>query len=299
MPPRHLLLSLLLASAYAQAAPYATTYHGTIAGSQIPADAPDGAAFTLTLVFDNGNSSAASQHWNIGDLACGFWRWRVDSTRTVAVALDLRGGVAQGLGSARTDAAGALTQVFSSVNTGGAMAWADYSVSGLAPGSAIGWYADGTPQVFGLMAGGGGGSFDDGAGTAAGGVDMAPARWSAPLPFAGTCDASAEPPVVYAIATSATPTNGGTLDCPATVAHGSNAICHAAAATGFDFSHFTGCDSTSGSTCTLANVQGPRSVTAVFTPIAPAGVAIPALASWATWLLAALLGVLGLRRRGR
>ena len=102
----------LLASASAQAAPYATTYHGTIASSQIPADAPDGAAFTLTLVFDNGDSSAASQHWNIGDLACGFWRWRVDGTRSVAVALDLRGGVAQGLGSARTDAAGALTQVF-------------------------------------------------------------------------------------------------------------------------------------------------------------------------------------------
>jgi len=364
----------LLASASAQAAPYATTYHGTIASSQIPADAPDGAAFTLTLVFDNGGSSATSQHWNIGDLACGFWRWRVDGTRSVAVALDLGGGVAQGLGSARTDAAGALTQVFSSVNTGGPMAWADYGVSGLAPGTAIGWFADGTPQVFGLMAGGGGGSFDDGAGTAAGGVDMAPARWSAPLPFTGACDASAEPPVAhaigthvtpaeggtltcpatalhgssahctaqpapgyttetidgcggtatgagvngydtgaitgactvaarftrnaYAIATSATPTNGGTLDCPATVAHGGDAVCHAAAATGFGFSHFTGCDSASGSTCTLANVQGPRSVAAVFTPIAPAGVAIPVLAPWGVWLLAGLLGVLGLRRRG-
>ena len=225
-----------------------------------------------------------------------------------------------------------------------------------------------------LMAGGGGGSFDDGAGTAAGGVDMAPARWSAPLPFTGTCDASAEPPVahaigthvtpaeggtltcpatalhgssahctaqpalgyttetidgcggtatgagvngydtgaitgactvaarftrnVYAIATSATPTNGGTLDCPATVAHGGDAVCHAAAATGFGFSHFTGCDSASGSTCTLASVQGPRSVAAVFTPIAPAGVAIPVLAPWGVWLLAGLLGVLGLRRRG-
>ena len=102
----------------------------------------------------------------------------------------------------------------------------------------------------------------------------------------------------YAIATSATPTDGGTLDCPATVAHGGDAVCHAAAATGFGFSHFTGCDSASGSTCTLANVQGPRSVAAVFTPIAPAGVAIPVLAPWGVWLLAGLLGVLGLRRRG-
>ena len=32
--------------------------------------------------------------------------------------------------------------------------------------------------------------------------------------------------------------------------------------------------------------------------IAPAGVAIPALAPWGVWLLAGLLGVLGLRRRG-
>ena len=32
--------------------------------------------------------------------------------------------------------------------------------------------------------------------------------------------------------------------------------------------------------------------------IAPAGVAIPALAPWGVWLLAGLLGALGLRRRG-
>jgi len=183
----------LLAGANATAAPYATTHTGTIANSQITADAPDGAAFTLTLVFDNGGSSAASQIWGIGQLTCGFWRWLVDDTRSVAVALDMSGGLALGAGSVSTDAAGALTAVYASVGTGGPLAWADYDVSGLSAGSAIGWFADGNPQVFGLMANGGGGSFDDGSGPG-GGVQMTPGRWRAPLPFTGACDASAVPP---------------------------------------------------------------------------------------------------------
>lgn len=178
----------------APATPFATTYTGLIAHSGIPADAPDGTAFTLTLVLDNGGASASSQTWALADVRCGFWRWRADAVRTVAVALDMTGGIAHGAGSASTNAAGKLTGIFSAVNTGGAMTWADYDVSGLAPGSAIGWAADGTAQVFGLMTGGGGGSFDDGSGTPAGGVHMLPGRWSAPLPFVGACDASAVPP---------------------------------------------------------------------------------------------------------
>ena len=178
----------------ALAAPFATTYTGLIAHSGIPADAPDGAAFTFTLVLDNGGASASSQTWTLADVRCGFWRWRVDAAHSVAVALDMTGGIAHGAGSASTNAAGALTSIFSAVDTGGAMAWADFDVSGLTPGSAIGWAADGTAQVFSLMAGGGGGSFDDGSGTPAGGVHMLPGRWSTPLPFAGTCDAGAVPP---------------------------------------------------------------------------------------------------------
>ena len=183
----------LLAGAHAAAAPYATTYTGAIANSQITANALDGAAFILTLVFDNGGSSAASQNWDIGQLTCGFWRWRVDDTRSVTVALDMSGGLAQGAGSVSTNAAGELTAVYASVDTGGPLAWADYDVSGLPAGSAIGWFADGNPQVFGLMANGGGGSFDDGTGPG-GGVQMTPGRWQAPLPFTGACDASAVPP---------------------------------------------------------------------------------------------------------
>ena len=184
----------LLIGTAAAAAPYAITYQGRIAHSDMPADAPDGAAFTLTLVLDNGASTAASQGWNIGQITCGFWRWRVDATRSVAVALDTSGGIALGAGSAATDAAGGLTTVFADVNTGGSLAWGDYDVSGLGAATAMGWAADGMPQVFGIMAGGGGGSFDDDSGTPAGGVQMAPGRWSAPLPFTGKCDANAVPP---------------------------------------------------------------------------------------------------------
>ena len=249
-----LIAAALLACASAHAAPYATTYHGTIAHSQIPADAPDGAAFTLTLVFgDQGGGSAASQRWDVSDVTCGFWRWRVDATRSVAVALDFSGSGSGflGHGSAATNAAGTLTEMFDSISSG-PMAWADFDVSGLAPGDSIGWGADGMPQVFGLMRGGGGGSFDDGAGTPAGGVAMAPARWSAPLPFTGACDASAEPPVAHAIGTSVTPSGGGTLNCPATALHGTSAHCTAQPATGYSTQSIDGC----GGTATGAGVNG-------------------------------------------
>jgi hypothetical protein len=187
---------VLLASAGATAAPYAITYHGTIANSGMPADAPDGAAFTLTLVLDNGASTAAGQSWNIGQITCGFWRWRVDPARSVAVALDMTGGIALGAGNAKANAAGVLTAVFSDVNTGGALAFADYDTSGLPAGaSSIGWYADGSAMPFGITAPWGA-SFDDGSGTPAGGVQMAAGRWSAPQPFTGACDASAVPPPI-------------------------------------------------------------------------------------------------------
>ncbi|QEA12010.1 hypothetical protein [Comamonas flocculans] len=189
-----MLLVALCSGPPALGAPFATTYTGVISHSDIPADAPDGAVFTLTLVLDNGGASAYAQTWAPGQVRCGFWRWHADATRGVAVALDMAGGIAHGTGSASTDAAGALTAIFSSLDTGGPLAWADFDTSGLAPGSAIGWAADGMAQVLGIMTGGGAGSFDDGSGTPAGGIQMLPGRWSAPLPFAGTCDASAVPP---------------------------------------------------------------------------------------------------------
>lgn len=198
---RLLAAALLLTGAGAMAAPYAITYHGTIdaPGPDIAAHAPAGAPFTLTLVFDNGNGTAASQSWDGSQLTCGFWRWRASpagSTTTVARVLSGPGGVLA-TGSAATNGAGALTAVFSAVSTGGPRPWAEFSVSAgsLPAGASIGWDADGLPlQVFGFMFGGGGGSFYDGSTGPGGGVQMAPGRWSAPLPFTGACDATAVPP---------------------------------------------------------------------------------------------------------
>lgn len=190
----------LVGGAGALAAPYAITYHGTIANSLMPAQAPDGTAFTLTLVMDNGGTTAASQNWSVANLTCGFWRWN-----SVAVALDLSGGVALGMGSAATNAAGVLTGVFADVHTG-PLLWTDYSVSGLpllAGADLIGWYADGGGQPFNIQAPWGA-TFDDG--VAGGGVNMVSGRWSAPRPFTGTCDASAMPPVASASAAAPVPT---------------------------------------------------------------------------------------------
>lgn len=192
---RLLAVAAALLPAAALASPYASTYTGTIAHSDMTADAPDGATFTLTLVFDNGGATAAGQNWGTDDITCGFWRWRVDGTRSVAVALDLGAVGAAGTGKAITNALGVPTGMFTDVNTGGTLAWADYGISGLPAGSFIGWAADGAGPVFGMAAGGSLHSFDDGSGTAAGGVQMLASRWSAPLPFTGACDASAVPPV--------------------------------------------------------------------------------------------------------
>lgn len=107
----------------------------------------------------------------------------------------------------------------------------------------------------------------------------------------------------YAIEASASPTDAGTLQCPASVEHGDSATCTASApAHGYSFTGFTGCDEVSGSTCTLTNVTGARSVTAQYAAIAhPANVPVPALHAWALAALGLLAAGLGARRlrRGR
>ena len=67
----------------------------------------------------------------------------------------------------------------------------------------------------------------------------------------------------YAISTAASPAAGGSVTCtPTLVEHGKNATCTAAPAIGYRLSGWSG--DCSGSTCQLASVTGPRSVTAQF-----------------------------------
>lgn len=73
----------------------------------------------------------------------------------------------------------------------------------------------------------------------------------------------------YAITASASPTAGGSVTCASTtVNHGSGTTCTASAPNvGFTFTRWTGCDSTSGTTCTLSNITGSRAVLAEYQAI--------------------------------
>ncbi len=72
--------------------------------------------------------------------------------------------------------------------------------------------------------------------------------------------------LLFPIATSASPAAGGSVACtPPLVPEGQNATCTASANTGYTFTGFSG--DCMGSSCTLSNVTGPRSVTASFEPV--------------------------------
>lgn len=100
-----------------------------------------------------------------------------------------------------------------------------------------------------------------------------------------------------------TATAGGTATCtPNPVPEGATATCTASANAGHAFQGWGGDCASAGtsSTCTLASVTAPRSVSASFGPVVAAatGVPIPVLGPWSLPLLGLLLGALaGWRRR--
>lgn len=67
------------------------------------------------------------------------------------------------------------------------------------------------------------------------------------------------------------PGSGSWTSCPSPVTHGASASCTAAAAPGFRFDRFTGCDASApaagGNVCTLASVESAKTITAHFAPI--------------------------------
>jgi len=196
--PRALLLPLLLAGAAAPAvaAPFAITYTGQTFNSTLPGVA-DGEAYTLTLIVDNGGTSAASQTW--GAVECAIWRMS-GGARVFTQPHSTTGNTAS-VGSAATGPNGALTQMFTSAD---GVATLDYTATGFSPALTppVWWVANGSTPVF----------YDGnslGFGDANVGISMAPADWSAPRRVAGACDdADYTPPTPTPTQTIAVPALG-------------------------------------------------------------------------------------------
>ncbi|MEZ5608827.1 MAG: hypothetical protein R3E52_17380 [Burkholderiaceae bacterium] len=190
-----LLAAALLAASAAQAAPFAITYTGRISApdpvyGEIFPELVVGEGYTLTLVFDNGSTTATHQTWTGAHLRCALFR--MNDARTAAFAHRLASDplwVAQG--SVATDASGALTAVFSDLSTEplGSNP-AHYSTRGIAVDGYVDWSANAQNSVFYDTSWPRPRHLQD----ASGGVQMHPARWTAPLPFTGPCDADAVPP---------------------------------------------------------------------------------------------------------
>ncbi len=157
--------------------PFAVTYTGTLGASSIPTIKP-GETYEVTFVVDNGSGTASSQTWTGSDLTCVVWRF--NDARDVIYAQDLTASAPNVNDTAQTDASGLLTGMFSlvtSVFPGAGVAQSDSA--GLLPGYA--WFAASGGRIF----------YDSGTARdvedVSGGVQMAPANWSAPQPFSGGC----------------------------------------------------------------------------------------------------------------
>lgn len=190
---RKALIAAALASAgsLALAAPYAITYEGTIGGSEFP-EIIDGQSYTVTFVFDNGGTSANSQTWSGEHLTCTLWR--MNDARNVTYTQNLVATPPTATsGSATTDAAGALTNIFSAIY-GRNVPAGSFTASGIALTDSADWFANDMDAVFyERVSGSQVKKFDD----TLVGVQMDIASWSAPVRVSGACDDTpyAEPPV--------------------------------------------------------------------------------------------------------
>jgi hypothetical protein len=183
-PPRHLALAAVLACACASSAlarPYAISYQGIIRDSTIP-EIINGENYTVTLVLDNSGNSAINQAWPRP--VCVLWH--MNNARNVVYAQNLYGLPSVNSGTVVTDGAGGLTQMFTSVTTGGRVAPAKYTATG-ASLNYVQWFSNEVAPVFTsepTIGGPGGTAFSD---LVHGGVPMARSFWSAPVPFDGPC----------------------------------------------------------------------------------------------------------------
>ncbi|WP_422844040.1 hypothetical protein [Acidovorax sp. M2(2025)] len=194
-------LLLLAAGTAAVAEPFEITFTGTIAQSNY-AEIHNGERFELTLVLDNGNTTAQGQTWDMSHLQCAYWRMNDAGDVRLAQPITLGSNVGV-VGTIATDGSGALVDMLSMVYSAPVFT---YTTAGFSSTllSNVRWYAHGFNPV--LMIGTR--RFSEAAGN---GIRMAPADWSAPRPSQRVCDATVVPPSPGGGAAAIPALSGGTL----------------------------------------------------------------------------------------
>lgn len=171
------VLAAALSAGAASADPFAISYTGTMLSSAVP-EITAGQTYDVTLVFDNGGSTAASQTWTTGDLQCVIYRF--NTARNVVFTQDLVANApTASTGSASTNAAGLLLTNFDQVIDYPTSSGLSYTGT-IRPSATYQWFANGFNGVFSDL--------DEGdVNDQAGGVLMAAANWTSPTPFSGDC----------------------------------------------------------------------------------------------------------------
>jgi len=178
--PRTTLALIAVAAALAapaHAAPYATMHSGMVDSTSVPG-VNDGEAYTVTIIFDNGGTSAASQTWEAAHLVCAIWRF---SNGSAQFTQSLAGASLSYMGHARSNPAGALGVMFDSIEEDDA---STYTATGFTTPltQPVEWRITDSNPIFADTNGTGGTV------TAVGGVPTNAQYWSAPVRVTAACD---------------------------------------------------------------------------------------------------------------
>ncbi|MGA9575559.1 MAG: hypothetical protein WBS20_16585 [Lysobacterales bacterium] len=187
IPIISLFVCLVCVSPASIADPYYISYSGIISDSTLTG-VNDTESYIAIIIFDNGSTSALSQTWESTDLTCAGFLLNDAQDAYFAHDLTLQGSLTVS-GSITTDGAGALSTNFTELDAE-PVDPGSYSFSGITANEPISWYMNDFNDVFYTNSG----AFGD----AAGGVQMAPANWSAPAPWTDTCGNGAPPAPVSA-----------------------------------------------------------------------------------------------------
>ena len=181
------VVASLAVSTGAIAAPFATSYTGTIAGGSTLPGIISGEPYTVTVVVDNGGATSATQAWGAANLRCVIFRMNTAANVTYAQDLLASAGTMTVGGSIATDGAGALTTNFTSVVSNTPPA-ATYTATGITLVDPVNWFLNNINNVFYDTV------FARSFGDAAGGTQMAIGNWTNPAPAGGVCAAALGPP---------------------------------------------------------------------------------------------------------